>query len=269
MESNNIILGSIPGNCGGIHKTYEESIIIGLSHLNYRDLYKTFNYNINDPFRLYLYKKEGTFMALRKSLVNNAEDKEDYIEYEIINLYILQPEQSIVEVIDKRILHKHLLDERLNIDRISNKVEELNQEEYKTEELDKKSPTKFYTVKLNKNDYGLFNTTIALYSDTIPIIVFESDDKTHYIEYFTHKKVFKKELLAHPGLSYTEIRESTLYELNQISTYSKKLKDDPNYLDGYIELIDKIEQKSMDEYNEYIEVLKELESNKNRELRKK
>ena len=126
MESNNYILGRIPGNSGGIHKTYEESIIMKLHHLNYRELFNNGPYDVNNPFKLYYSKSDKSFVTLRKKHVELSEEKDNYNEYEIINLYIVGPENVIVEVIDKKILHQHLLSERMIIERILRKEEELN-----------------------------------------------------------------------------------------------------------------------------------------------
>ena len=99
---NNMLLGPIPGNGGGLRKTYEESILF-----NNVDRYLIESVMQNYPNKQKLYiSKEGVLSN------NNFDDSK---EVEIIGFYpYLIDSDSVryaIEVIDKEVLHEHLVSE--------------------------------------------------------------------------------------------------------------------------------------------------------------
>ena len=128
MESNNYILGRIPGSGSGIRKTYEESFFIELS---YTEEDKIIESNLNLRKKLYL-NKETNEIVLGK-------DSDEYIELEVLAIlpYTCTSNSKVfylMEVIDKRILHRHLVEERSMMERLIASNMERNTET-KQEEL--------------------------------------------------------------------------------------------------------------------------------------
>ena len=123
MESNNLVLGKIPCNGGSMCKTYEESMFIRIGVPEINVLYPFFenNYDTNNIHYLYYNYANGNIELLRKK---DAE-YDNYKQLEIINIF-LHGSIYFIEIIDKEILHKHLLDERVLLER------QLNNDEGKT-----------------------------------------------------------------------------------------------------------------------------------------
>lgn len=103
---NNMVLDSIPGNGGGIRKTYEESLLY----------YNVSSYLLNNvmqdgPFRKKLYLSNSGGLVVENSDTNSK----DYREAEIIAFYPYRTGEYdckyAIEVIDKEILHEHLVNE--------------------------------------------------------------------------------------------------------------------------------------------------------------
>ena len=103
--ANNIILGSIPGSGGGLRKTYEESILF--YNVSYFLIEKVLD-SCSKRQKLYLSNKGVLFSEEYKH------NHDNYREVEIIGFYpylLGNSTQFAVEVIDKQILHEHLLEE--------------------------------------------------------------------------------------------------------------------------------------------------------------
>ena len=125
METNSIITGPINGSCNGIHRTYEDSIItsISINDLNY--IYKNFNKTV-----LFLNKEKGSIFVLTDDENNNItyeKCKDKLVPLEILNISIIESHaysfisddrwnnSYVVEVIERSLLHQHLVDERLRL----------------------------------------------------------------------------------------------------------------------------------------------------------
>lgn len=119
VDSNNIILGRINNGSGGLNKTYEESRIIMVD-----SKYASRIFSTDNPDKLYLSKSDGSVF------IGSDYSKEEYTELEIISVlpyggtsqYGGMYFSFLVEVIDKNILHTHLMDERNQIERLNDNI---------------------------------------------------------------------------------------------------------------------------------------------------
>lgn len=119
VDSNNIILGRINSGSGGLNKTYEESRIIMVD-----SKYASRIFSTDTPDKLYLSKSDGSVF------IGSDYSKEEYTELEIISVlpyggtsqYGGMYFSFLIEVIDKNILHTHLMDERNQIERLNENI---------------------------------------------------------------------------------------------------------------------------------------------------
>ena len=105
--SNEMLMGSIPGSGGGLRKTYEESLIF--IDVSYRKLAYTLR---EDHKKQKLYLDDDNRLVLESEIDSNYNGK--YREAEIIGFYCYGVNSSnyCIEVIEKRILHEHLEQDR-------------------------------------------------------------------------------------------------------------------------------------------------------------
>ena len=110
INYNSLILGRIPSSGGGICRTYEESIINYVYCLDDK---------LNKSNQVYLSKYRGIYFG-------NKEREEDK-EMVLLGAYPYGEHEKyfLVELIEKDILHAHLLDERMNIERLINSQEDM------------------------------------------------------------------------------------------------------------------------------------------------
>lgn len=103
---NNIVLDSIPSNGFGLRKTYEESIL----YFNVSS-YLLNNVMQDGPFRKKLYLSNSGELVVENNNINSK----DYREVDIIAFYPYRTGEyeyrCAIEVIDKEILHEHLVSE--------------------------------------------------------------------------------------------------------------------------------------------------------------
>ena len=112
--TNSLIMGRIPTNGGGISKTYQDSII---RYIHNEDSYIVKDALRNDSGREKLFLDKNTNCIVLES---KLEAEGNYKELEIlqvlpygdINEYGTRYFDYFVEVIEKELLHRHLLDER-------------------------------------------------------------------------------------------------------------------------------------------------------------
>ncbi len=115
LEENSMILGSIPSTGGGLRKTYLESEILLIYATQIEKIFddKTHTYFYNKKTNKYFFAKKET------------EKNEDINECEIIGVLPYGPIRIdsfnagyfnfFIEVIDKKVLYSHLIDERYNL----------------------------------------------------------------------------------------------------------------------------------------------------------
>lgn len=112
MESNNLVLGRIPGSGSGLRKTYEESIFLDLSGSNESKLVSC---SFDSRSKLYIDLDHNEVTILKSK--TNLEDPSKYRELEILSIlpytYGEKTTYYMLEVIDKEILHRHLVEERM------------------------------------------------------------------------------------------------------------------------------------------------------------
>lgn len=110
MESNNLVLGRIPGSGSGLRKTYEESIFLDLSNES-----KLVSCSFDSRSKLYIDLDHNEVTILKSK--TNLEDPSKYRELEILSIlpytYGEKTTYYMLEVIDKEILHRHLVEERM------------------------------------------------------------------------------------------------------------------------------------------------------------
>lgn len=107
MESNSLIIGRIPGSGEGIRKTYEESMFVDL----WKESVLT-DTRLNRREKVYI-NKETNEIIYESHLPN---DKTNCKELDVLALIPYTRNGSsycLCEVIEKDILHKHLMEERL------------------------------------------------------------------------------------------------------------------------------------------------------------
>ncbi len=122
VDSNSIILGKINNGSGGLNKTYEESRIIMLD-----SKYATCIFSTEEIHKIYLSKSDNSIVIDPANY-----NKDEYIELEILSVYPFGGTSQygdmyfsfLVEVIDKNILHMHLIDERNQIERLNENIQE-------------------------------------------------------------------------------------------------------------------------------------------------
>ena len=126
MESNNLILGRIPTNGGGICKTYPESIIRYIDNDNSHMIKFPLHNNAVMREKLYI-DKNSNEIVIESSLNEEDKNASDYREAEILSVYPLMftsqygtNYQYFIEVIEKEVLLNHLRDERMLMEDIRN-----------------------------------------------------------------------------------------------------------------------------------------------------
>ena len=119
MESNNLILGRIPTNGGGICKTYPESIIRYIDNDNSHMIKFPLHNNAVMREKLYI-DKNSNEIVIESSLNEEDKNASDYREAEILSVYPLMftsqygtHYEYFIEVIEKEVLLNHLRDERI------------------------------------------------------------------------------------------------------------------------------------------------------------
>ena len=126
MEENNLILGRIPGGCGGIHKTYEESFI----RIVEGKIIDCLRNGLN--FKFYIDSSSNNELVILANLEKKS--SASLKEAEIINIFASPISNSYnreridneyyVEYIEKDILHRHLIDERMQVELFRRAIEE-------------------------------------------------------------------------------------------------------------------------------------------------
>ena len=126
MESNNLILGRIPTNGGGICKTYPESIIRYIDNDNSHMIKFPLHNNAIMREKLYI-DKNSNEIVIESSLNDEEKNTSDYREAEILSIYPLMftsqygtHYEYFIEVIEKEVLLNHLRDERMLMEDIRN-----------------------------------------------------------------------------------------------------------------------------------------------------
>ncbi|MBR4178725.1 MAG: hypothetical protein IKR57_05220 [Bacilli bacterium] len=126
MESNNLILGRIPTNGGGICKTYPESIIRYIDNDNSHMIKFPLHNNAVMREKLYI-DKNSNEIVIESSLNEEDKNASDYREAEILSVYPLMftsqygtHYEYFIEVIEKEVLLNHLRDERMLMEDIRN-----------------------------------------------------------------------------------------------------------------------------------------------------
>lgn len=125
-ESNSLILGRIPTNGGGICKTYPESIIRYIDEDNKHMI--TFPLHNNSVMREKLFiEKNSNEVVVESCIDEDGKESNNYKEAEILSIYPMPYTSEygthyryFIEVIEKDILMKHLMDERMILEDIRN-----------------------------------------------------------------------------------------------------------------------------------------------------
>ena len=142
MESNSLLLGRIPGSGTGIRKSYEESFFVedrsndSLCYVKTEDKRDRYGGLITKGKYEYsgdkFYFNKRTDKLIKSSNIEDESiyDKEDYKELVILSIYPYTVGTSLYylyEVIEKDILHKHLLDEKMLLEDIRQSLEFIRQ----------------------------------------------------------------------------------------------------------------------------------------------
>ena len=118
MESNSLLLGRIPGSGSGLRKTYEESIFLKVNEETMESILTNNRIFYNYNTRTSCNNPNGDSNFKEMAIIGINQFFHFSMRYEKLVPY------NVIEIIDKNILHRHLLEEKIML-------ENLNQESAK------------------------------------------------------------------------------------------------------------------------------------------